>query len=137
MAARIVQVLWGLPQTIVGLVVLFVTRKCSRERFRTAVVTHWPLDSGLSLGMFVFVPSGCSRKLIVHEYGHCIQSLILGPLYLPVIALPSILWAGIPALGRWRHNRCLSYYSFFTERWANWLGERVCHESSMGQALVD
>ena len=62
------------------------------------------------------------RRILRHEYGHSIQSLILGPLYLFVVGLPSILWCRVPALGKsWRSGR-RSYYSFFTERSADRLG---------------
>lgn len=33
-----------------------------------------------------------SEKTIKHEYGHQLQSYILGPLYLLIIGLPSGLW---------------------------------------------
>lgn len=32
-----------------------------------------------------------SNQLLVHEYGHTIQSLMLGPLYLAIIGIPSTL----------------------------------------------
>ena len=129
----IAQLTWGLPQTFAGLVVYLTTRADeSRFRFHGAIVTTWRRREGLSLGPFVFIPPRCSRRLLVHEYGHTIQSLILGPLYLPVMVLPSLLWAGTPALKRRRERRRISYYSFYTERLADWLGERVTGERSMG-----
>ena len=128
--------MWGFPQMLAGLVVTAVVRgKC--RRFRGAWVVSWRQRAGLSLGLFVFVPYGSPRRLLVHEYGHCVQSLILGPLYLPVVVLPSLVWAGLPALGMWRRRRRISYYALPTERWANALGEWVCGEPSMGQELVD
>ncbi len=127
---------WGLPQTLAGLVVAAVVRgKC--RRFRGAWVVPWGQRAGLSLGLFVFVPHGSPRRLLVHEYGHCVQSLILGPLYLPIVVLPSLVWAGLPALAAWRRRRRISYYALPTERWANALGEWACDEPSMGQELVD
>ena len=97
---------------------------------RSAVVTEWAHDAGLSLGAFIFVPEGCPAELVVHEYGHTAQSLLLGPLYLPVIGLPSLVWAELPTLRRYRARRGVSYYSFWPERWANRLGERVTGESA-------
>ena len=121
---------WGLPQSIVGLVLACVVRG-PRQRFRTAWVTTWRLDAGLSLGLFLFVPRGCPRRLLVHEYGHSVQSLCLGPLYLPVVVVPSLLWAGIPHVERWRVRHGISYYALSTENWANAWGERACGEPSM------
>lgn len=129
----LVQVVWGLPQTIAGAVVLAVTPTDERRfRFHGAIVTTWRRREGLSLGPFVFIPPRSSRRLLVHEYGHTIQSLVLGPAYLPLMVLPSLVWAGLPALKRRRTRRGISYYSFYTERLADWLGELVTGERSMG-----
>lgn len=128
---------WGLPQHLIGAAMALSMRKHGHERFCRAMVTAWHRNAGLSLGFFVFAPAGAPRALLVHEYGHTIQSLILGPLYLPIVVVPSLVWAGVPALSRWRKRRHVSYYALPTERWANWLGERVCGEPSMGQAHVD
>ncbi|MBR3235215.1 MAG: hypothetical protein IKG11_06330 [Atopobiaceae bacterium] len=130
--ARLVHATWGLPQTVLGAgVKAMAGQDCLSYTFRSALVTEWRLRRGLSLGPFIFVPRGCPRRLVVHEYGHTVQALILGPLYLPVIVLPSLTWAGVPALERARRRRGISYYTFYTEHWANVLAERVCHEPSM------
>ena len=113
------QCTWGLLQTFVGLVVFLACPGCRRERYRGAVVTRWRGGRGVSLGLFLFVPDGADERLLAHEYGHSLQSLLLGPLYLVVIGLPSVLWAGLPALARRRARRGISYYAFYTERWAD------------------
>ena len=77
------------------------------------------------------------RRLLVHEYGHTIQSLMLGPLYLVVIGLPSALWLNTPSFVRKRRQGRTSYYAFYTERWANRLGERALGEPSVGLAFID
>ena len=129
----LVQVTWGLPQALVGALIFLVTpTNESRFRFHGAIVTTWGRREGLSMGPFIFLPRRASRRLLVHEYGHTIQSLILGPTYLPVMVLPSLIWAGLPLLKRRRELRGTSYYSFYTERTADALGERVTGERSMG-----
>ena len=55
-----------------------------------------------------------------HEKGHRIQSKILGPFYLIVIGIPSIIWATL-------HSFCkpiskIDYYWFYTEKWADKIG---------------
>lgn len=130
--ARVLHFTWGWPQALAGAVVLAACgRSCKRYSFRSSIVTEWKFMRGLSLGPFIFVPPRCPRRLLVHEYGHSIQALLLGPLYLPIIVLPSLTWAGLPALERRRVRRHTSYYTFFTERWANELAERICKEPSM------
>ena len=130
---RLWQVVWGFPQTFVGFVLFLVLRGPRRRyAFRSAVVTEWSLDSGLCLGMLIFVPRACPQALLLHEYGHTLQSMLLGPLYLPVIVAPSLVWAGVPALYRYRRSHAYSYYRFYTERWANRLSRRVTGEKPEG-----
>ena len=138
----LIQATWGLPQTLLGFFVWVSCWGCPRESYRCAFVTTWARKDGLSLGPFVFVPdalAGATRadrafrermrgELLVHEYGHTIQSLIFGPLYLPVFAIPSFVWAGAPALRRRRREGKLYYYDFYPERIANLLGELVTGE---------
>lgn len=52
---------------------------------------------------------------IQHESGHVKQSKILGPLYLLVIGLPSIVHAAMHRTVCKNPN----YYHFYTEKWAN------------------
>ncbi len=59
-----------------------------------------------------------SKRLLVHEYGHTIQSLIFGSLYLIVMGIPSTLWGFLPYFQNKRNNGG-SYFSFFTEKVAN------------------
>lgn len=144
----LLQCTWGLLQTVLGTAVFLRYQSCPHSRFHGAVVTVYPLYSSLSLGPFIFLSGKPPRdrsghipdqeildRLLVHEYGHTIQSLILGPLYLPVIGLPSLLWAQLPACQRkWQGK--VSYFSFFTEKSANFLGKKVTGEPSMEQAVI-
>lgn len=80
--------------------------------------------------MFIFISESAMTDerrefTLMHEYGHTVQSCILGPLFLPVIGLPSLLWAGLPVFRRFRERRGVSYYRFYPERWANFLGKRA------------
>ena len=42
---------------------------------------------------------------------------MLGPLYLIVIGLPSLIWAALHSSVR--RLRTVDYFSFYTERWAD------------------
>lgn len=143
---NLVQLAWGFPQTIAGSLIYAFAPGEKGMRYRCAYVAKWPSQRGLSLGPFIFIPdllAGATQPatrrymearqemLLVHEYGHCIQSLIFGPLYLPLFAFPSMIWAGIPALERMRKARAYSYYRFYTEKFANFLGERVTGKESL------
>ena len=103
-------------------------RGCQHEWFHGAYVTYWPRRDGVSLGMFVFVPEesrGTWReRLRYHEYGHTIQSLILGPLYLPTVGLTSAIWANARRAQDYRVRTSRGYYEFWCEKWADRLGKR-------------
>ena len=131
--SRIGQVLWGLPQNVVGAALYGrLLRGRHHYAYRSAFVTEWALDAGLSLGMFIFVPRHSPRSLVVHVYGHTLQSLILGLFYLPAIVVPSMIWAGTPRLRRYRSSHDYSYYRFYCERWANVIARRVTRETPVG-----
>lgn len=128
---RAAQWVWGFPQTLVGAVV-FLLAKGESFCFHGAAVKEWSLKGSVSLGMFLFVSRDLdeqtARRVTVHEYGHSVQSLIFGPLYLAVVGLPSVIWAGAPALKKMRHKRNIPYYSVYPENLANTLGERFTGE---------
>lgn len=113
--------------------------------YKGTCVSTWKKRAGLSMGLFIFVPivqenvdvprqngmqSGSdaqkafalNERLLKHEYGHSIQSAILGPLYIPIVGIPSILWCNVKPIGRkWRSGK-MSYYDAFQEKWADKLG---------------
>lgn len=80
------------------------------------------------MGCFIFMEQNSMQdtSLLVHEYGHTIQSAVLGWLYLPVIAIPSVLWYALPVCRNYRKTKHYSYYTFYTERWANHWGQKIC-----------
>lgn len=119
----LLQYTWGLPQTLLGSAVYLVHRKDKHDRFGNARVTFWDRPEGLSLGKFIFVPAK-GNSLLDHEYGHTIQSLILGPAYLPLVGLPSLLWNRLPYFRNKRKNTGRDYYSVIFEKNANKLGDK-------------
>ncbi len=141
----LLQFTWGLPQNLLGALLWLRWARQPHFCWRGAFVTVWPGATSMSLGVFLFLaPSRtalgsadgkgadgvgyANHRLLVHEYGHTLQSLLLGPLYLPVIGLPSILWCRLPALISYRQRKNLSYYRLYTESWANRWGEKATGE---------
>ena len=121
----LIQLTWGLPQTLLGFLLYLYWRShgAAHRTYHGAIVTHWAAGGGVSLGLFVFVSDKAHPGVTVHEYGHCIQSLLLGPLYLIAVGVPSYIWANLPALRKMRRETGRSYYSVYPENWANILGE--------------
>jgi len=146
----VVQCTWGILQTLLGFIVFLFSINNKHYFYHGAIITERNKPSSVSLGMFVFttttpmkdkriengIPDNeLSERLLVHEYGHTIQSLIFGPLYLLVIGIPSTLWGFLPCYQKKRNNG-VSYFSFFTEKSANYLGEKVTKERSMEDAII-
>lgn len=145
-----IQITWGILQTTLGFFLFLIHIKDRHYFYHGAVVTEVKAPSSVSLGMFVFVTKNpmldkrtenkipdeeMGKRLLVHEYGHTIQSLIFGPLYLIVMGIPSTLWGFLPCYQK-KRDRGVSYFSFFTERFANYLGEKVTKEKSMENAII-
>lgn len=146
----LLQCTWGFPQTLLGFCVFLRHIKCRHFGYHGAVVTEWNLPWSASFGLFLFVTDKpvrdrrktgriprfqMARCLLVHEYGHTIQSLLFGPLYLVVMGLPSAAWGFLPYFRRKRADG-RPYSDFFTESLANRLGEWVTGERSMQGAVI-
>ena len=118
--------IWQFLQNLLGLVIVNVLQPERSFLFGDGDRLAWlyyssRMRGGISLGQYIIVNDkykdykGDTEK---HEYGHYLQSRYLGPLYLLVIGLPSLLWAAW-----WNERRGVSYYSFYTEKWADRLGK--------------
>ena len=119
--------------------------------FHGAIMTMWKKKASLSLGAFIFVSDDplcfyqaykneiteeeMFSRFAVHEYGHTIQSLIWGPLYLVTVGISSVSWAMIPFFWKMRERKQLSYFSVYPEIMANFWGEKVTGKISPGQIV--
>lgn len=136
---------WGYAATMLGFIVYLVNFGCPHSYYRGVVRTVWNSDFGLSLGMFIFTPRGpaagddtpeaLSRRdycneITVHEYGHTFQALLLGPLYLIVIGIPSLAWGILPCFNEFRKRKNKDYTWLFCESWASRWGEKVTGEKA-------
>jgi uncharacterized membrane protein len=127
------QCTWGLPQTILGAIFWWNIRHYPTHFYRGCLQTQWSGKGGLSLGLFIFTCKEGSpnyEKIRVHEYGHCIQSLVLGPFYL-ILGLISVCWANIPYFRKLRKEKNIPYTSCFVEGWASKWGELVTKEEAI------
>ncbi len=128
----LVQCTWGLLQTLAGAAVFMLSLSDPHDFYHGCLRTKKKMVGGVSLGLFIFVSGEGEEmeKMSVHEYGHTLQSLLLGPLYLPVIGVVSGLWCALPVFERLRREKHISYYACFTESWANVLGEKALRQPS-------
>ena len=120
------QLTWGLPLNLIGAVSALLFARRRAYFFHGARVAFWQKKASMAIGGFIFLEKGMhpqeEARVLYHEYGHTLQSILLGPFYLPVIALPSLIWAGSRRCHMYRLKRGKSYYEFYPERWADRLG---------------
>lgn len=129
----IIQSTWGLLQTLIGLIFFLKNRNCEHQFYRCCIDTKWNSKGGLSLGLFIFTPKDeveNAELIRVHEYGHTIQSLVLGPFML-IIGIISIVWGNLPYFERIRREENVPYTACFVEYWASKWGELVTKEKAI------
>ena len=129
----LLQCTWGIGQTLIGFLFFLIYIRCPHKLYRGCIDTRWNSRSGLSLGLFIFTPDesiGDSEEIRIHEYGHCLQSVFLGPLYI-IVGIISVSWARMPYFERMRREKKLPYTACFVESWASRLGEWLTGEKAI------
>ena len=119
---EVIKWIWQLPQHICAIVYLWylLARKqvIMIERGEHYIVYTKGTLGNITLGKYIFASYIAKENTIKHEIGHTKQSLILGPLYLILIGIPSILWANFHKK-LWPGKK---YSEFWIEAWADKLG---------------
>ncbi|MDD4316407.1 MAG: hypothetical protein PHC84_04540 [Clostridia bacterium] len=120
---------WAGLQNLLGIINFHKYRNCPGENFFGANIAYHSEEwGGISLGRFIVINGTRGDEWIaptkVHEYGHYVQSLILGPFYLLIIGIPSMIWCNAKRFKNLRDKKGVSYYAFYPEKWANLLGEK-------------
>ena len=139
------QFTFGITQNIMGLAMLAVCKMdgAESEWYHHALITYTDKKNfgGVSLGMFIFINknrTGSQRHdTKIHEYGHTVQTMILGPLWLFVIAIPSVIWCNTPYFINKRKAENISYYWLYCEGWSNLCGLRATKEHFMTPELIN
>ena len=132
-ARTVGSVAWEAPQNALGLVNLGIelarrgVARITRENGRIFVELRG--SRAISLGHFIFwstvdapiIRVNPDNKL--HEYGHALQSRLLGPFYLPIVGIPSTMRVAYAALQYvFTKKPWDGYYDGFPENWADRLG---------------
>ena len=123
---------WEFPQNLLGLIVLSVMKykrriiNIEQDAHRKYIETP---HTGVSLGWFIiWTPLGnrfpyLANDCRMHEYGHARQSVILGPLYLLIVGIPSLFRVAYSRWYRKKYGRTWeNYFDGFPENWADRLG---------------
>jgi hypothetical protein len=118
---------WQFPQHVLALVLLWVVRRKLDmvHRYKTSkVFWHRRLGWGISLGQYILLDLSHDDVTLQHEYGHAVQSKMLGPLYLIIVGIPSFSMNMLSLLF-WKlgyKGFAYRYYQRWPETWADRLG---------------
>ena len=134
------QMLWELPQTLMGWIVFRLLKIENKSVFKGRFLCFFKrngrissLLSGVSLGFYILLPdSSNNEKTIMHEYGHCLQSRKWGWLYLFAVGVPSLfnnLRGRVVYKGWPRERASRDYYNRYPEKEADFLGGVVREEN--------
>ena len=111
--------IWQLPQNLIGL--LFLLFLQGEVKHKLGSIRFYYTNSfpgGITLGEYIVV--GNRQELTIrHEFGHVLQSRYLGPLYLFIIGIPSLIHAWLNEHIGCCNKSSKGYYHFYTEKWAN------------------
>lgn len=124
-------ILWELPQSILALFCYLLYGEKEVKKYKSCYVIKCRKIAGVSLGRFIFLNDYYDNENIIkHEYGHAIQSLIFGWLYLVVIGFFS--WGNTHIWRSYWYGK-KDYYSLYPERWADILGNTDNRRVKNGQ----
>lgn len=118
MIKAIVLYMWQFPQNIIGFLLVQLLPVTWVDEIDDVNVYKTKKLFGVSLGNYILTWS-LSHQTVMHEYGHSLQSKLLGPLYLLLVGLPSITMNILSRLGV---ISPLLYYQRWPESWADTLG---------------
>lgn len=123
---------WGLPASIIGFLITFSLWVTGHRSYVwnycivTPIGKNW---GGMSIGPFIFTDNSPTEHILQHEHGHSIQNLMLGPLWLFIVGIPSGIRyqyreVYIYNKDRVRYRNLPDYDSVWFEKWATKLGEK-------------
>ena len=119
--------LWQFPQNHIAFLIYgclgYLCNYGGKYNGKNLIITEYIL-SNFSLGDYIFALPNSTDESLKHELGHSYQSQLLGWLYIPVIAIPSVLHNLVHYVA-YKLGKEWDYYSFYTEKWADKLVEKI------------
>ena len=114
--------LYEIIQNTIGWIEFKVNKLEINQKFKNSNIIYIDYFDSHVLGKWIFINRSTDDSSILrHEYGHRIQSYILGPLYLLIIYLPSYIHYKIYSVF---NDEWDTYYQFYTEIIANFLSKK-------------
>jgi len=131
--------IWEFPQNLLGLLVYAIMKTRKKISYTEKENHHLFIETpntGVSLGWFVFWTPASNRfsylknDCRMHEYGHSRQSIMLGPLFLLVVGIPSVSRVLYSKWYRKKHGQPWNnYFKAFPENWADRLGGVIAQKN--------
>lgn len=117
--------IWQLPQNLLAVIIIkliytdtncYCTKKSYKGVYFYSTVCRSCFMDNFSLGDYIFISSDnwFTKIDIRHSYGYVLSSRILGPLWLPIILIPRVVYAYYDPMGY--HLR-----GYYTETFAKYL----------------
>ena len=114
--------LYEIIQNTIGWIEFKVNKLKINQKFKNSNIVYIDYFDSHVLGKWIFINRSTDDSSILrHEYGHRIQSYILGPLYLLIIYLPSYIHYKIYSVF---NDEWDTYYQFYTEIIADFLSKK-------------
>lgn len=123
---KVLNYIWQLPQNICGIMWKKIKKNSIIAKVGNSIADSLDAEvylmkagGGVTLGKYIFISQTYQDQtnVIKHECGHVKQSKILGPLYLLIVGIPSLLHAWLnDYIGCDKEN---GYSHFYTEKWAD------------------
>ncbi len=123
-------IIWQFPQYIIGFIFGLFIKVNKKIIYKRSIVYLININISVSFGKQIYIWYHMEKneidKLIKHEYGHSIQSIILGPLYIVFSFIPSMLRHSIFFIkyvtAKNKNDKTLvwkKYYMGYPENWAD------------------
>jgi hypothetical protein len=133
---RYVLGLWQLPTTLVGYLLVFLLQCSYAGTYRDIKIFKTNAPFSISLGGLIIISDTWIKeyvrihndkavdRLFDHEWGHTRQSILLGPWYLLLVGIPSIVqhFLSLLLLKMGHPHMDQFYYNRYPEKWADRLG---------------
>ena len=120
---------WGLPLTLIGLIVAMVLRICGYKPQKHGYCFYFEVGEnwgGLELGIVFLTNKNPTTYIKNHEHGHAIQNCYFGFLMPFIVSIPSAIrywYRRIRAVKGLRNET--SYYDIWFEAQASELGSEL------------
>lgn len=129
--------------TVIGLLAIIVCSIIGKRRpriYKNSLYVEFgsPTWGGVNFGPFFIVDTDTNPDIVMHEWGHGIQNIILGPLFPFLVAIPSFTryWYRryVVKSGHVEPSKLPPYDSVWFEGWATKIGKKYYSEEDYAKS---